>query len=82
MSVAGLTTGPLMIASERCKGCELCVTVCPAHVLALDTARLNDLGHHPIHLTDPLRCTSCALCAKVCPDSVFTVFAPIREARA
>ena len=27
---------PLDIATERCKGCGLCVDVCPKHVLALD----------------------------------------------
>ena len=66
---------PLIIASERCKGCELCVSACPPHVLALDLDSVNGLGHHPIRLVDAFRCTSCALCAKVCPDAVFTVFA-------
>ena len=66
---------PLHIATERCKGCELCVTVCPPHVLALDIDVVNGLGHHPVRLLDATRCTSCALCAKVCPDAVFTVYA-------
>ena len=67
-------TGPLEIASDRCKGCELCVGVCPKHVLALDTATVNALGHHPVRLTDAAACTRCVLCARICPDSVFTVF--------
>ena len=66
---------PLLVASERCKGCELCVAACPPHVLALDLGAVNGLGHHPVRLVDAARCTSCALCAKVCPDAVFTVFA-------
>ena len=66
---------PLVIASERCKGCELCVAVCPPHVLSLDLDVVNGLGHHPVRLVDEVRCTSCALCAKVCPDAVFTVYA-------
>ncbi len=70
-----LRGGPLIIASERCKGCELCVTACPPGVLALDIEVVNRLGHHPVRLVDAARCTSCALCAKVCPDAVFTVFA-------
>ncbi|HEX5589361.1 MAG TPA: 4Fe-4S dicluster domain-containing protein [Candidatus Limnocylindrales bacterium] len=71
---------PLAIASDRCKGCELCIGACPHAVLALDTGVVNKLGYHPIRLVDAAGCTSCALCAKVCPDAVFTVFAPRKEA--
>jgi len=71
---------PLLIATDRCKGCELCVTACPPHVLALDVDRVNRLGYHPVTLVDAAGCTSCARCARVCPDAVFTVFAPLREA--
>jgi len=71
---------PLTIASNRCKGCELCIGACPHGVLALDPGVVNPLGYHPVRLTDPAGCTSCALCAKVCPDAVFTVFAPRKGA--
>jgi 2-oxoglutarate ferredoxin oxidoreductase subunit delta len=71
---------PLSIDSERCKGCELCVTACPHGVLALDPTVVNRLGYHPVRLTDPEGCTSCVLCARVCPDSVFTIYAPRRLA--
>jgi 2-oxoglutarate ferredoxin oxidoreductase subunit delta len=74
------TSTPLAIASERCKGCELCITACPHGVLALDQSYVNPLGYHPVRLTDPSGCTSCALCARVCPDVVFTVYAPRKEA--
>ena len=63
------------IATDRCKGCELCVGVCPKHVLEHDRTRVNVLGHHPIRLTDQEACTSCALCARICPDAVFTIYA-------
>ena len=59
------TWTPLVIASDRCKGCELCIGACPHGVLALDTAVVNTLGYHPVRLTDAAGCTSCALCAKV-----------------
>jgi 2-oxoglutarate ferredoxin oxidoreductase subunit delta len=72
---------PLDIATERCKGCELCITVCPHGVLALDTTVVNHLGYHPVRLTDPAGCTSCVLCARVCPDAVFTIYAPRKAAR-
>ena len=66
---------PLDIASERCKGCGLCIDVCAKHALALDESVVNDLGYHPVRLTDPALCTSCALCARICPDAVYTVYA-------
>lgn len=66
---------PLGILVARCKGCALCVAVCPKHVLALDESIVNERGYHPIRLTDAAACTSCALCARVCPDAVFAVFA-------
>jgi 2-oxoglutarate ferredoxin oxidoreductase subunit delta len=71
---------PLAIASDRCKGCELCIGACPHDVLELDPGVVNPLGYHPIRLIDPAGCTSCALCARVCPDAVFTVFAPRKGA--
>ena len=71
---------PLEIATDRCKGCELCVSACPRDVLELDPAIVNALGHHPIRLTDASKCTSCALCARVCPDTVFKVYAKPRVA--
>ena len=72
---------PIDIAAHRCKGCELCIGICPKHVLELDRSAVNVLGHNPVHLTDAGACTSCALCARICPDAVFTVYAPPRPDR-
>jgi hypothetical protein len=71
---------PLEIASDRCKGCGLCLDVCPKHVLALDESIVNGLGYHPARLTDAAACTSCALCARICPDAVYAVYARPRVA--
>jgi len=71
---------PVLIATERCKGCSLCVDVCPPGVLALEPLAVNAMGHHPVRLTDPDGCTSCAKCARVCPDAVLTIYARPREA--
>jgi 2-oxoglutarate ferredoxin oxidoreductase subunit delta len=76
MAIGAAVWMPLDIASDRCKGCELCVAACPKHVLALDLTVVNSLGYHPIELLDAGPCTSCAFCARVCPDVVFTVYAP------
>ena len=71
---------PVEIAQDRCKGCGLCIDACPKHVLELNGAIVNELGYHPVRLTDAAACTSCALCARVCPDAVFAVYARPRKA--
>ena len=74
MTVLGVFE-PLEIATDRCKGCRLCIDVCPQHVLALNETIVNALGYHPVELTDAAACTSCALCARVCPEVSFKVYA-------
>lgn len=58
---------------ELCKGCGLCVAVCPKRILQLDQDRLNSRGYHPASCIDQNRCIGCAFCAVQCPDSVITV---------
>jgi 2-oxoglutarate ferredoxin oxidoreductase subunit delta len=72
---------PIDIASERCKACELCISVCTHGALGLDTSVVNGLGYHPVRLVNAAACTSCALCARICPDTVFTIYAPKRGPR-
>lgn len=58
---------------DRCKGCGLCVTACPKHIVALSTSVLNVKGYHPAEITDQAACIGCAFCATMCPDCVITV---------
>lgn len=58
---------------DLCKGCGLCVTVCPKKILQLDQDRLNSRGYHPASCIDQSKCIGCAFCAVQCPDSVITV---------
>ena len=51
---------PLDIAIDRCKGCGLCVSICPKAVLELDNSIVNERGYHPVRLIDAAACTSCA----------------------
>jgi 2-oxoglutarate ferredoxin oxidoreductase subunit delta len=74
------TGTPVLVASDRCKGCELCIAACPHDALELDESVVNPLGHHPVRLVAPAACTSCAFCARVCPDAVLTVLAAPKEA--
>lgn len=68
----------VIIVTERCKGCGLCVAVCPTTVLALGP--LNARGYPAVVLTDNERCTSCTACALICPDAVLEVYKPPRGA--
>ena len=57
-----------------CKACELCVTDCPTHVLALDMSRLSPKGYHPAYMLHPEECIACGICSVVCPDAAITVY--------
>jgi 2-oxoglutarate ferredoxin oxidoreductase subunit delta len=53
---------------DRCKGCEICLSVCPKKVLAIQTEKRNSKGFHTAACTDDNACTGCAICATMCPD--------------
>ncbi|MEG9429730.1 MAG: 4Fe-4S dicluster domain-containing protein [Christensenellaceae bacterium] len=58
---------------ERCKGCGLCVTVCPKGIVALEKDKINAKGYHPAGVIEQEKCIGCASCALMCPDTVITV---------
>ncbi|KJR99769.1 MAG: hypothetical protein VR68_08520 [Peptococcaceae bacterium BRH_c4a] len=49
-----------------CKGCNLCVTICPKGILSLD-----ELGK--ITVDKPEECIGCGLCEGTCPDFAIKV---------
>ena len=64
--------GTVAIASETCKGCELCIDACPQQSLAL-SKEINAQGYRYPKLVQD-NCTGCIICALVCPDSAITVY--------
>ena len=63
--------GTVVIDTERCKGCELCIPACPPQVLRMSGAR-NAVGlAYPELLPG---CTGCRACLLVCPDFCFEVY--------
>lgn len=77
-----MAQGTIVIDHDRCKGCELCTTVCPQGVIAMDNVALNAKGYHPAILQDPQHhCTGCAICAVICPDVCITVYREIPQPR-
>ncbi len=61
------------INENTCKGCELCTTACPKHIISLAKDKLNLKGYHPACVTAPDECIGCAACAIMCPDCAITV---------
>jgi 2-oxoglutarate ferredoxin oxidoreductase subunit delta len=73
-----MAKGKIEIDRERCKGCHLCLEVCPSGNLAVDEG-LNKKGYHPAVFQekggkDDKGCTGCAMCATVCPDVAIEVY--------
>lgn len=58
---------------QRCKGCELCISVCPQNIIAIGNT-LNQQGYYVAAVQHLEQCTGCALCAETCPDIAITVF--------
>lgn len=61
------------IREDVCKGCGLCVSVCPKKILELQKEVLNAKGYHPVGVTEPEKCIACAMCATMCPDVAIKV---------
>ncbi len=80
-----LTKGPakvhVTIASELCKGCELCVLACPSGNLSLSD-QLNRNGYHPAvfkYEGSHGPCSACGICYWVCPDFSISEIRRIRQ---
>lgn len=70
----------VIFTEERCKGCQLCVDVCPVGIVKMST-RINSFGYHPAEVSSQKKCISCGLCALICPDVVITVYKPKNEVK-
>jgi 2-oxoglutarate ferredoxin oxidoreductase subunit delta len=62
----------ISINQNWCKGCYLCVSVCPRDVLEIDGARWIQ-SHHPVVVRRADRCTACRNCELLCPDLAIAV---------
>jgi 2-oxoglutarate ferredoxin oxidoreductase subunit delta len=65
--------GAVVIDTDRCKGCNLCVVTCPADVLALGK-QVNAKGYNYAQAVQTDSCIGCANCGQVCPDGCITVY--------
>lgn len=65
--------GKVTFNEDRCKGCELCTTVCPTKIVVINKEKINVKGYHPATVIEMEKCIGCANCALICPDTVITV---------
>jgi 2-oxoglutarate ferredoxin oxidoreductase subunit delta len=63
----GLEKFIIKINSERCKGCELCVSVCPRQIIKM-SQETNQIGYAYAEISNEGKCIGCLNCTTVCPD--------------
>lgn len=73
-----MAKGKVVIDRDRCKGCHMCIEVCPNGNLVVDE-ELNKKGYWPARFQPEggekkKGCTGCAMCATVCPDVAIEVY--------
>ncbi len=65
--------GAIVVDTEVCKGCEVCIRVCQGNVISM-SKEVNRKGYHFAYMSDPEACTGCTNCGLVCPDRAITVY--------
>ncbi len=65
--------GAIVVDTERCKGCNLCVVACPLNIISL-SKEVNVRGYNFAQQTIEDTCNGCASCATVCPDGCISVY--------
>ncbi len=66
--------GLVKFDDERCKGCELCVSVCPVKIIRIDQTKINTKGYHAAGTQEIEKCIGCGNCATICPDGAISVY--------
>lgn len=72
--------GAIVVNTDRCKGCALCVQACPNDVITLAEKKVNVHGYPYVEPILTRECTGCCSCAIVCPDACISVYRKRKEA--
>ena len=72
--VRSLAKAKVIIKRDRCKGCEICISVCPKNILAIDDVEVNINGYHAVKIVDESECIACASCGIMCPDGAINIY--------
>jgi len=63
----------VVINGERCKGCGICVMICPHGVLK-SSEILNSRGYFQVLVDQENKCTACLNCGLMCPDVAIEIW--------
>jgi len=63
----------ITIDKDKCKGCLLCISVCPKGLISVDN-KLNPKGVKPVKFKESDECIGCMMCAVICPDCCIEVY--------
>lgn len=61
------------VNKERCKGCKLCIEVCPSGIFKLSN-KFNKMGYHFIETINGKSCIGCKRCVIICPDVSIEIY--------
>ena len=61
----------IKFSTERCKGCLLCMSVCPK--VAISPAGVLGEQGYEIVKVDEEKCVQCGSCYRMCPDYVIEI---------
>ena len=70
-----------IIDPDRCKGCGLCVIICPKNVLEI-SEKVNSKGYFSAYQARPEDCIHCTKCCIMCPDVAITIIEEGKESAA
>jgi len=57
----------IVVITERCKGCGICISMCPKKVLESST-EVNSYGYNYTQPVKVENCIGCKFCEIYCPD--------------
>jgi 2-oxoglutarate ferredoxin oxidoreductase subunit delta len=60
------------INQKWCKGCYLCLAICPKKVFE-KSKEVSEKGFHPVAIVHAEECTRCLQCEMLCPDLAIDV---------
>lgn len=63
----------IVVIKERCKGCQICVSVCPRECLKISEEH-NQAGYFVVELVSEEKCTGCGVCGEMCPDLALQIW--------
>ncbi|MDD3725979.1 MAG: 4Fe-4S binding protein [Candidatus Ratteibacteria bacterium] len=70
------------VKKERCKGCGLCIDVCPQKVFCV-SREFNKMGYHYIEPEGEGKgsCTGCQRCVMICPDVAIEILKKVESSK-